>query len=212
MAAGTVAGIIVATGITAVGNTSLNSNRPVHNGPIFVSAVPSFQIPLAHNVAAVKPARSIGVIWPYRSRSGVHHEAFDRRSPRHGRAGICRPDGDQPGCRGDAANKCAEFSHERCDRFQRATHLPAPLSSLRLSPVLSALLSTLLLRTALLLSAVSVLRAGTVHVRLRLWSVLVMEMFARKSRRCALHFLVCGPRIHGAFTCLFVMSCWERHT
>jgi hypothetical protein len=41
--AGTAAGI-VATGITAVGNPSLSSNRPVHNGPIFVSVVASFQI------------------------------------------------------------------------------------------------------------------------------------------------------------------------
>src|SRR5437588_430429 len=57
------------------------------------------------------------------------------------------------------------------DRTQRAPPPSAPLS-LRLSSVLSALL----LRAAHLLSAVSLLRAGTIPVRPRLWSVLVMSV------------------------------------
>ncbi len=104
---------------------------------------------------------------------GVHHEAFDRRSPRCGRTRACRSVIDQPGCCGTVTNKGKQFSHASCDRFQRATLLPAPLSSLRLSAVLSSLLPALLLRATILLSAVSVLRAGPVPVRSRLRSVLV---------------------------------------
>jgi len=51
------------------------------------------------------------------------------------------------------------------DRIERA----APLS-LRLSPILPALL----LRPALLLSALSLLLAGPIHIRVRLWAWVVV--------------------------------------
>jgi hypothetical protein len=70
--------------------------------------------------------------------------------------------------RSDAANEGADICCFSCDRHQRAPPPPAPLS-LRLSPLLSALL----LRAALFLSAVSLLRAGTIPVRLWVWPVLV---------------------------------------
>src|SRR5437879_10734349 len=172
-AAGTVTAGTIVTG--AAGNFSRRSNRPVQRGPVFVSAVFSFQSRLAHDVAVAKPARSLHVIPQDRSKSGAHHEAFDRRRPCHGRALVCRPVSDQSGPRGDTANEGADIRCFSRDRTQRAPPPSAPLS-LRLSSVLPALL----LRAAHLLSAVSLLRAGPVPARSRLWSILVMSVRANR--------------------------------
>jgi len=92
----------------------------------------------------------------WRSHPGAHPDA--RRLAR-----------DQARQCGAIAGRGAKAGIIATNRSQRAASLPA-LSSLRLSSVLPALL----LRTALLLSAVSLLRAGAIPVRFRIWTVVVI--------------------------------------
>ena len=89
------------------------------------------------------------------------------------------PGSDQSG-RGSAAGEDTNRRHIRCDRFQRAALSPALLSPLRLlPPVRSPVLPALLLRTARLLPAVSLLCAGAVHLRHRVRAVRVVRRSAK---------------------------------
>src|SRR6478735_12186719 len=93
---------------------------------------------------------------------------MDRRSHHGAHRDARRLHRDQSRCRRAIAGRCAKAAIVAGNRSQRAASLPA-LLSLRISSVLPALL----LRTALLLSAVSLLRAGAIPVRFRIWTVVV---------------------------------------
>src|ERR1700726_329678 len=94
---------------------------------------------------------------------------------RRSHPGCCHPDVRRPGrdqtrC-GFAERGCNCSSPVKGDGPERTAPLPALLSP--------ALLS-LLLRTALLLSAVSVLRADPIHLRFRFWAVVVVAAIVRR--------------------------------
>ena len=132
---------------------------------------------------------------------------------------------DQSGRR-SVAGEGAKCRHIRRHRFQRAPLCQALLSSLRLfSPVLPSHL----LRSARLLSAISLSFTGAVHLRHRVWSGLVVSVASgrlaeRNPQQSHLRWVtaspntrhlhprvhLCGRRIHGAFTCLSLTSRWER--
>src|SRR6476620_10213943 len=111
------------------------------------------------------PARLPHVILKIRA-EGACHDAFERRSDCRRYAGVGRSGSYQSGGCSIAANQDANRRRTGYDRLQCAPLLPALLS-----PVLPALL----LRTALLLSAVSLCLAGAVPAGSGFRAVLVVS-------------------------------------